>query len=99
MITGKGEDGANNDNAGNDLQGARNAQKEHRNKTAPKGVQRVDIPKTDPHGNPLHGQQPHVHLMDKRAINQDGTFKHGVLENGITNDIKDWLIKNGWKLR
>jgi RHS repeat-associated core domain len=60
---------------------------------APKDVKRVDIPKMDPvTGLPLHGQQPHIHFNDGRALNFDGTWKHGGGE--ITSKIAKWIQKN-----
>ncbi len=56
---------------------------------APKGVDRVDIPKLDPTGNPLHNQKVHIHLKDGRALNLDGTWKHG--EGEVSKNITDWI--------
>ena len=81
------------------LQGAKDAQKQVQKGQAPDGVDRVDIPKTDPNGKPLHGQQPHAHVTTnkkKSAINQDGSLKHG--NGSITETIKNWLQSHGWKL-
>jgi hypothetical protein len=60
---------------------------------APKEIKRVDIPPTDPQtGLPVHGQQPHIHFNDGRALNFDGTWKHGGGE--ITNKIVKWIQEN-----
>ena len=58
---------------------------------APKGVVRVDNPK-------VPGQQPHVHFSDETSLNIDGSVHDA--KNGIpnlTNEIRIWLEKNGWK--
>ena len=58
---------------------------------APKGVARVDNPK-------VPGQQPHVHFSDGTSLNIDGSVHDA--KNGIpnlTNEIRIWLEKNGWK--
>ncbi|WP_373275005.1 DUF6443 domain-containing protein [Parapedobacter tibetensis] len=55
----------------------------------PKQVDRVDIPKLDPSGNPIHGQQTHIHLNDGRALNMDGTWKHGSGE--VPNAVLKWI--------
>ena len=58
---------------------------------APKGVVRVDNPK-------VPGQQPHVHFSDGTSLNIDGSVHDA--KNGIpnlTNEIRIWLEKNGWK--
>jgi hypothetical protein len=58
----------------------------------PLKVDRVDnLIKTDPMGNPLFGQKPHVHLKDGRAFHLDGTWKHG--EGDICKSIVDWIMK------
>jgi hypothetical protein len=56
---------------------------------APKGLTRVDTPKTK-------GEQEHVHFGDDIALNKDGTWKHGKI--GLTNEQIEWLMKNGWKI-
>ncbi|CAH0336553.1 hypothetical protein FVB9288_02259 [Flavobacterium sp. CECT 9288] len=56
---------------------------------APKGVERVDIPKLDPLGNPIHNQKVHLHLKDGRALNLDGTWKHG--EGEVSKNILEWI--------
>ena len=58
---------------------------------APKGVLRVDNPK-------IPGQQPHIHFSDGTSLNIDGSVhdrKNGI--PNLTNEIKIWLEKNGWK--
>ena len=66
-------------------------QKQVQKGKAPKEVKRVDKGK-------IFGEQDHVHLDDGRAINKDGTFKHNPSgNNNISNAVKDWLKKNGWK--
>jgi hypothetical protein len=66
-------------------------QKAARKGRAPKEIDRVDIPKLDPNGNPIWGQKPHVHYKEfpKRAFNLDGTWKHG--EGTISNKIIEWI--------
>jgi RHS repeat-associated protein len=60
---------------------------------APKEIDRIDIPKTDfTTGVPVHGQQPHIEFKDGRALNFDGTWKHG--EGEITNKIVKWIQEN-----
>ncbi len=54
---------------------------------APPGVKRVDIGK-------VQGEQTHVHLNDGRALNRDGTWKHG--EGKVDKAIEKWLRENGW---
>ena len=80
------------------LQGARDAQKATLKGRAPKEIDRVDIPKLDPNGKPLHGQQPHAHIKDKSkvAVNQDGSYKHG--DKPLTQKVTDWLKNHGWNL-
>lgn len=66
-------------------------QKQVQKGKAPKEVKRVDKGK-------IFGEQDHVHLDDGRAINKDGTFKHNPSgNNNISNAVKEWLKKNGWK--
>jgi hypothetical protein len=81
------------------ISGAKDAQKAVFKNQAPKGVDRVDIPKLDPNGNPLHGQKSHAHIKNTKnkeiAVNQDGTYKHG--EGSISDKIKTWLKDYGWK--
>jgi len=55
----------------------------------PKQVNRIDIPKLDPNGNPLHGQQTHIRLKDGRALNMDGTWKHGSGE--VPKAVLNWI--------
>lgn len=80
------------------LEGARDAQKLVQKGRAPKEVERIDIPKTDRYGKPLHGQQPHAHIKDKSkvAVNQDGSYKHG--DKPLTQKVTDFLKKYGWDL-
>ena len=59
-------------------------------KQAPSDVARVDK------GNPSLHEKPHVHLKDGRALNQDGTWKHGAGE--VSGSVRDWLITNGWMI-
>jgi RHS repeat-associated protein len=60
---------------------------------APKEIGRIDIPKTDfTTGAPVHGQQPHIEFKDGRALNFDGTWKHG--EGELTNKIVKWIQEN-----
>lgn len=81
------------------LQGAKDVQRQQRKGQAPNDVDRIDIPKTDSKGKPLHGQQPHAKITTgkkKSAINQDGSLKHG--DGSITEAVKNWLQSHGWKL-
>jgi hypothetical protein len=60
---------------------------------APKGVTRIDGPK---------GKE-HAHFKNDKnlALYRDGSIRHGTIEDlkkVMTNDIKNWLINNGWKL-
>ena len=55
---------------------------------APRLVRRVDIPKQTL-GKPIHGQVPHIHLSDGRALNLNGTWKHGSGE--VPNSIIKWI--------
>jgi hypothetical protein len=91
----KSEGGGSNSNK---PQGPKEAQKAVNKNKAPKEIDRIDIPKLDPNGKPLHGQQGHAHIKDKSkvAVNQDGTYKHG--EKPLTNKVSDWLRKYGWNL-
>ena len=61
-----------------------------KNRKAPKGVKRIDVPK-------VKGEQIHAHLDRGSAINIDGTLKHG---NGqeLTESIADCLKPFGRKL-
>lgn len=56
----------------------------------PRGITRVDVGK-------VKGEQTHVHLGKKHALNRDGTWKHGGSIR-LSNDQKKWLRENGWKL-
>lgn len=80
------------------LEGAKEAQKQVLKNQALKGIDRIDIPKLDPSGKPLHGQQPHAHIKDKSkvAVNQDGSYKHG--DKPLTQKVTDFLKKHGWDL-
>jgi RHS repeat-associated protein len=80
------------------IEGAREAQKLTLKGRAPKEIDRVDIPRKDPNGNFLHGQQPHAHIEDKSkvAINQDGSYKHG--DKPLTQKVTNWLKNHGWDL-
>jgi hypothetical protein len=55
---------------------------------APKDVDRVD-------GAHTTNQKPHVHFKDGTALNFDGTSHHGIPR--LTNAIREWLLKHGWK--
>ena len=60
----------------------------------PKGTKKIDPPKTS-----VPNSQIHAHFKDGTSLNIDGTI-HDEL-NGIpklTNEMKDWLVSNGWKL-
>jgi len=62
--------------------------REIRKGTQPKEVSRFD------RGDPSHGEKPHIHLRDKRALNYDGTWKHG--QGSVSNKLAEWLDKHGW---
>lgn len=63
-------------------------------------IVRLDPPKTDPKGKPIHGQQIHIHIMvgdHECALNLDGTWKHPPNENGnhnisaeVCSVLSDW---------
>ena len=56
----------------------------------PKTVLRVDTRiKTDPFGRPCHDQLPHIHLKDGRALNLNGTWKHG--QGEISSELNDYI--------
>jgi len=56
---------------------------------APRNVNRVDKGR-----GPY--EKDHVHLRDGRALNNDGTWKHG---NGeVSRKIAKWLEENGWEV-
>jgi len=66
-------------------------QKEVEKGQAPRGVARVD--------NGHVNGRPHVHLKDGTSINDDGTIhdkKNGI--PNLSNKIKQWLEKHGWKV-
>lgn len=54
---------------------------------------RLDSPATSPNGNPIHGQQIHIHIMvngNECALNIDGSWKHPPQEhpnNRISIDV------------
>ena len=54
---------------------------------APRGIERIDVPK-------IKGEQLHVHFKDGSALNIDGTWKHGT--KALTQDETEWLLANGW---
>jgi len=68
-------------------------QQEVKKGKAPKSVDRVDKGK-----GPY--EKDHVHFRGNKntesALNKDGTWKHG--SKTLTNEEKDWLLKNGWKI-
>lgn len=64
-----------------------NLQKQVEKGQAPKSVDRVDKGR-----GPF--EKDHIEFKDGRALNQDGTWKHG--EGGLTNEESDWVTKNGW---
>jgi uncharacterized protein RhaS with RHS repeats len=81
------------------LNGAKSAQKAVLKGQAPGGVERIDIPKLDPNGNPMHGQKSHAHVKigkKQAAINQDGSYKHG--DVSLTDKVQNFLKKYGWNL-
>jgi hypothetical protein len=57
---------------------------------APKSVDRVDP------GNEGTREQPHIHFIDGKILNGDGTWR----DNGcpLTNQERDWIQNNGWTL-
>ena len=60
---------------------------------APRGIDRVDKPHTE-------DGLPHIHFGENdKALNIDGTW-HDKGKNmpTITNAIKKWILKNGWRL-
>jgi hypothetical protein len=56
---------------------------------APRGITRIDLGK-------VRGEQEHATFDDNSALNVDGTWKHG--GRTLTDDQKQWLSANGWKL-
>jgi hypothetical protein len=61
--------------------------KQIRNGSSPKGIERVDTGK-------IKGEQTHVHFDNGAALNKDGTWKHGF--SVITSAQRKWLLENGW---
>jgi len=58
----------------------------------PKGVDRVDKGRGP-------NEKDHVHLKDGRALNSDGTWKHGSgSTSSIPRKVRNWLKRNGWDL-
>lgn len=56
---------------------------------APRGITRIDTPKT------TH-ERLHVHFKGGAALNIDGTWKHGF--KVLTKEEAEWLLANGWTL-
>jgi hypothetical protein len=56
---------------------------------APDGIKRIDIGK-------VTGEQTHATFVDDSALNQDGTWKHGL--RTLTRAQQRWLVQNGWTL-
>ena len=67
---------------------AGNMQRQVERGQAPREIDRVD-----------QGRGPyekdHIELDDGRALNKDGTWKHG--SGTVNNRVRRWLQKNGWK--
>lgn len=55
----------------------------------PRGITRIDIPES------IYGQ-PHAHFGKNRALNMDGTWRHG--GGSISNRQRNFLKKHGWDL-
>ncbi len=64
-----------------------NLQRQVEQGRAPRSIDGVD-PGRGPY------EQDHVHLKDGRALNRDGTWKHG--SGGLNRIERTWLQKNGW---
>lgn len=83
-----------------ELDAARKASKLVRAGRTVRGIKRIDIPRLDPNGMPLHGQKIHVHFDNGSALNMDGTWKHLPKDEAktLTNEIIEWLQEYGWKI-
>lgn len=57
---------------------------------APKGIERVDVPKAGGH------EQVHVHFENGAVLSINGSWKHGYIE--LSSKMKNWLLEHGWKL-
>lgn len=68
------------------------------------GIIRLDSPTTSPNGDPIHGQQIHVHILIEKkncALNIDGSWKHpptNILNDKIPAEICLTLSDWGFKL-
>jgi len=67
---------------------AGNMQRQVERGQAPREIDRVD-PGRGPY------EKDHIELKDGRALNKDGTWKHG--SGNVSNSVRDWLVRNGWK--
>ena len=64
---------------------------------APRSVTDVHLPSLNTNGTGyVHGQQPHIHF-DNKALNLDGTWKHG--EGAVPSRIIRWINKTKTKLQ
>ncbi|MHB8891445.1 MAG: RHS repeat-associated core domain-containing protein, partial [Candidatus Limnocylindrales bacterium] len=70
---------------------AKSAQEEARRGQAPRGIERVDSPKSS-----VPGSQWEVHV-NGGSINKDGTIKH-VPRSPLTKQQKEWMRKHGWNV-
>jgi hypothetical protein len=70
---------------------AKSAQEQARRGQAPRGIERVDSPKSS-----VPGSQWEVHV-NGGSINKDGTIKH-VPRSPLTKQQKEWMRKHGWNV-
>lgn len=67
---------------------AGNMQRQVERGQAPREIDRVDKGR-----GPY--EKDHIELKDGRALNSDGTWKHG--SGQVNNSVRNWLVQNGWK--
>ena len=59
---------------------------------APKGIERIHSPNSS-----VPNSQIHAHFTDGTALNIDGSIHDSGVPH-LTNSIRKWLIRNGWKI-
>ncbi|UJR06969.1 hypothetical protein I4U23_011257 [Adineta vaga] len=69
-----------------------------------KAIQQGKAPKTiiriDPANPPRYDRYIHAHFTDGSALYINGEWKHPPKPGSkvLTNDAREWLTKNGWKM-
>ena len=78
-----------NDGKGDKPSSAGEMQKEVERGQAPRGIKSVDKGR-------VPFEKDNAHTDDGRALNNDGTWKHG--DGDVSKKIKKWLGDHGWKV-